>query len=292
MELGKLLTLSALLFASAFGKRESDNVLHAPIPDSGEYDQQTPDKCLHIFYTSRCSTPSLQKLVDSMSTCGIKGKESIRSFEMSCRQNAQGEYCGELSTAIPELEVVCSSDCSVECYDLLNRLNSSIGCCLEFFIFSNPYGILPKSFKLCDLPIPSPCPPVNITIPEVTVQDLSCDTNDDIYLKKYYTAFCEGTRPAHQDLESTGCYDVLTVHNSICSSEKSEYCSSKISKYDAVVKKAIQNCPLDSDCSTQCRNLITSLHEYLGCCVNVLEISELGMWSRCGVDMPDICDEH
>ena len=158
MELGKLLTLSALLFASAFGKRESDNVLLAPIPNFGEYDQQTPDKCLHIiFYTSRCSIPSLQKLVDSMSTCGTKGKESIRSFEMSCRQNAQGEYCGELSMAMPELEVGCSSDCSVECYDLLNRLNSSIGCCLEFFIFSNPYGILPKSFKLCDLPIPSPC---------------------------------------------------------------------------------------------------------------------------------------
>ena len=97
--------------------------------------------------------------------------------------------------------------------------------------------------------------------------------------------------------------DVINRLRGFCTRNNAgRLCYEQLSSMFTDITQAGFDCaPTDSNCTTACRNALTTFGNNSGCCINTLNITALSrrfpftalqnsLWSRCGVDTPGFCN--
>ena len=169
-----------------------------------------------------CSSFSLgQDYINMLSQCGPNASRFVAEFEMRCRMNSAGEFCGSIhiysAQSNCKLALQTGSNCTAECIESL----TDAGCCFSSSAF--PQDL----FTLCDLDFPSPCPETSLTIPPIT-SDPSCQTEEDM-LRLDQKLICSVASPILDSLNSNNCSSSSIRSFEIqCSKNNGELCTDNL----------------------------------------------------------------
>ena len=248
-----------------------------------------------------CSTSFGQNYVNRVNQCGPDIGLNSDTLALVCGKNSAGEFCGSINftNALSNCNSsLTGSTCPTECYKTL----TDAGCCFSRFNF------LVDLFTLCDIDFPSPCPETSLTIPPITSDNPSCQTEEDI--SRLYMEFtCSVASPIVYSLNSNNCPSFARNFELQCSMQDGESCSDSAADNSTLneLTSAAVNCPSISECSTSCETSLRNLNKNFGCCLNLhnssytigteyfdsdspfTTILDNDLWQECGITPPGAC---
>ncbi len=244
-----------------------------------------------------CSSSYAQDLINSLSRCGEFGRSELESTEYSCRQNQNGDICGELWQYISGN---CSSaSCTIECSNALNQA----GCCAQYTSYQ-------RELSKCGISVPSPCTKSSLIVPNI-FQDKSCNTSEK-YRATRFTPICNNVEAFVNGFNRVeGCQSIADAYSDTCISRNGQFCqvefgvegSTQNPKATPEVRSAARLCPSISNCSVQCNTSLSLVQSTIGCCIHALNatvptlfrfsspsrVYDTRLWEECGITVPEKC---
>ena len=253
-------------------------------------------ECRIILTRAECSSYTAQNYINAISKCGRKATTSITDTELACRNDHNGEYCGEYLNTGYVTGNCSGSSCSPGCFNILREAD----CCLN-----GQSGVYTRYFTACRIPLPSPCAKSRLRIPTIT-QTNSCISTQD-FKRIEFAAECDNIRPIIYALErDDACKNFSDGYKDACASRNGQYCWLELNLTgDSVGLRSLQaaanECPSTSTCSLQCKSSLSFLKKTVGCCIQSVNnsfiytpefntaILDSRLWNKCGVPLPSKC---
>ena len=248
--------------------------------------------CDRDMFKIQCSTSYGQHLINTANKCGRSGRDYAIFREINCRQNSVGEFCGLIRNVDYSLiGSNCQSltTCSTVCNYSLTAIVKSLGCCAN--------QLVPKKirnyFSRCGWAI-SPCQP-SFNIP-TTFNSRSCNR-----LNLMLQLYCSSKTVLLQDSPRLKNCSSLKSIKHYCGFRNGKYCIKEATtNIITQLRKAVENCPLTTNCSTSCRNSLNGLINNLGCCLKstvaigfqskFAVIMNEAIWQNCGISPIEDCE--
>ncbi len=285
----------------SYDDRAPDHLAALTAPLATRFRRQTNGQdstaCFIAFARTICSSSYAQDLINSLSRCGEFGRSELERTEHSCRQNQNGDICGELGQYISGN---CSSaSCTTECSNALKQA----GCCAQYKSYQ-------RELSKCGISVPSPCTKSSLTVPNI-FQDKSCNTSEK-YRATRFTPICNNVEAFVNGLNRVeGCQSIANAYSDMCISRNGQFClvefrverSTQNPKATPEVFSAARLCPSISNCSVQCNTSLSLVQSTIGCCIHALNatvptlfrfsslsrVYDTRLWEECGITVPEKC---
>lgn len=270
-------------------------------------------KCYALEREHGCQQDVLLNKAKFYQSCGVDPTDQHPSESYECTRHENGTLCEVLRSRYfnnynrdtyynsydPDPSGYCSSNssCDQQCSELLQQLKNTWGCCF--------HSVINALHELTDYSIWNTCgiqPPESCSEPP----DFNLEANDlaDCFNKKQRVQLQRQLlcTPLSQQIKTSiavneaNCGSYLRYIASLCAwKDKTSCYELMFYSYETEIFHAINEvCHRVSytGCTQDCKMLLQSLHDQVGCCLHALTFHPTRCWENHDLERPGLPDSH